>query len=369
MGPPKPPSKIHHTIPPNGSTTREGWLETPNTTGVVHLTHTIEYPDADPRAGYAKNPAGTTGWYEVRFILGNPGECYYRDELSELDIAKQARTLVSVFGSTVPEGAPILRWDDVAEEGTKIYIEFVLNAQKTLSEARTRVEADSFVQAHQIAYDFVMPRLSEISFHLNIGIEVTACFIREEKTGSRKFIVGVLGQVKDFSRPAGGTTPELRLLLSSYREAMNATNPFYQFLCLYRIVEAVNHLRARRAKRANRTGLTISSPANERITKTEDSSDTIGEPTEDFFGPYDGMEFSAVIESMKDVIRHAIAHGILPSEQEAGSLVADRFEDVRRCRLALPVMRHMARILIHNEMMEASKERESPSANQTPDMD
>jgi hypothetical protein len=53
-----------------------------------------------------------------------------------------------------------------------------------------------------------------------------------------------------------------------------------------------------------------------------------------------------VYDSMRDTIRNAVAH-LVPGEELR---VPDYFDDVERCRQAVPVLRYIARRLIEAEL-------------------
>jgi hypothetical protein len=52
------------------------------------------------------------------------------------------------------------------------------------------------------------------------------------------------------------------------------------------------------------------------------------------------------------VLRNAIAH----LDPEGDSVVADRFDDFARCEQAVPVLRHIARQMLANELALAADE-------------
>ena len=68
------------------------------------------------------------------------------------------------------------------------------------------------------------------------------------------------------------------------------------------------------------------------------------------FRPYFGLTFEEVKNSVEDTIRDAIAY-LTPGREIR---VADFFQDVVKCRNAVPVLRYMARELISEELFRAT---------------
>lgn len=68
--------------------------------------------------------------------------------------------------------------------------------------------------------------------------------------------------------------------------------------------------------------------------------------TRDCFAPYLGKTFGEVKTEMEKPIRDAIAH-IVPGLDFHSTGV---FDDLQACRLAVPVLRYMARVLIEAEI-------------------
>jgi len=353
LGPHRPPTLVHTIVAPSNLTDGSAVgasLERPLVSVRSQLTFAPDFPASDPRAAFSQRPNGSLGLYEVQFILAYPGEAAYRENVNVPTLLEEGRSIIAIPTQSPTQQKLVLVNEVEIVNGTKIAVRFVSNENGMLAQAQVRIEAADFVDAERIAHDLIMPQLSALSFHLDVGIDVAACVIREAQSDSRKVVVGLLGRIKEFSPPPFSSLPEFQLLFSSYREGMNATNIFYQFLCFYRIVEGIGQMRKRQSKRVEYLGMVIPPPANELFPLNLPPANTNGDPSEDFFGPYLGKQFVEVIVELQGVIRDVVAHGIMPSQEEDGSLVADRFEDVRRCRLAFPVIRHIARTMMVNEM-------------------
>lgn len=90
-----------------------------------------------------------------------------------------------------------------------------------------------------------------------------------------------------------------------------------------------------------------------------DPGDIPGLPewTHDLFKPYLGQTFDQVDKAVKKTIRDAAAH-LAPDFHR----VSDYLEDVRACRAVVPVLRYIARELIHNELQFAPARPAPPPA-------
>ncbi|HZP97447.1 MAG TPA: hypothetical protein VFC31_14100 [Candidatus Limnocylindria bacterium] len=75
-----------------------------------------------------------------------------------------------------------------------------------------------------------------------------------------RFRFGVLARAVPTDNNRYVSKPELRYVLSAYREGMNAINAMYQACCFYRVIEGAHRLRARRPAAA---GSAYREPTNE----------------------------------------------------------------------------------------------------------
>ncbi len=218
------------------------------------------------------------------------------------------------------------------------------NEHDRLATAHLTVQAQGFNDAQRTAHDLVAPLLSRWSFEHDVAVDITAVELLEVATGSRRWNVKLLGMVKPAAALAGPSTPALRGLLAAYREGVSSLTVFYQVLAFFRIYESVKKLRAMR--RSSMRGLAAKErlPADERLLSDE--------WTRDSFRPYLGKKFTAVIDDLRDVLRHAIAH----LDPEGDSVVADRYDDLARCEQVVPVLRYIARQMLTNELAMAACE-------------
>jgi predicted ester cyclase len=80
-------------------------------------------------------------------------------------------------------------------------------------------------------------------------------------------------------------------------------------------------------------------PANEK--------DLVGVTNQnrDLFRPFLGKPMKDAFDAMRDTVRNAVVH-LTPGQELR---VPDYFDDVEKCRQAVPVLRYMARRLIEEE--------------------
>lgn len=139
--------------------------------------------------------------------------------------------------------------------------------------------------------------------------------------------------------------PEYRRILASYREALNARNPFFQFLAFYKVAEATRKLRDERQREARLRGETFTRPA-ERLPQNEADLNEVPETYREHFRTYLGKKFNAVLDDpFRGLMRNALAH----LDPGGDSLNADLSRDVVAVEVAVPVIRYIARQMVLHE--------------------
>ena len=311
-----------------------------------------EFRDDDPRQKLPRSPHGSLGIYKVTFVLLVPGKNVFHEDLNLEKIMSSGESLLQL-----PPGVHLKA--TLSNENDSAEILFRSNSKGQIAFAETRIQAQNFVGAQQIAYDLVAPQLSYWSFLYDVAIDIAGYEVLEEATLSRRYAFGVLGRLKPFDKAIEGlSTPTYRRFFSAYREGMNSTNPFYQALSFYKVAEGVKAERIRKARR-NHTYKKGDTPAhdNERFPKTfeelrfgdDDSRQRIyDELTKASFEPYLGQDFESVLKRLEELVRNAIAH----LSQLDAVLDADRFNDVSVCFRAIPVMRYVAHQMLANDLRE-----------------
>jgi hypothetical protein len=166
-------------------------------------------------------------------------------------------------------------------------------------------------------------------------------------TNGRSWTHLLRGAVKALSDNAGSTTAKVRYLLAAYREGICSTEPLYQALSLFKVVEGVYKLRGQRMDTKLTAGNSDREPG-ERLpeqvavpTSTRSEAELV-----DALRPYAGKKFTQVRDDFRVILRNAIAH----LDPDADPLASDNYADLERVHLALPVLKYMSRILLASEL-------------------
>jgi hypothetical protein len=287
------------------------------------------------------SPEGTPGIYRATFVLAIPGKGVFR---SDLDFARLMATGESLL--VLGQGR---HYKVAATDGQNLAeILLVSNQEGVLAQAQTRVPASTLVEAARAASRNVLPWLSWWSYRYDAAIDVAGYELPEESTGVRRWVFGCLGKSQPLIPGQAETgilsKPEYRPLFAAYREGLNATNVFYQYLCYYKVVELANKLRGRRHA-ANRAAGRPCRELPEQL--PTDLADLPGsDQLKESLRPYLGRKYAWVLDGLRDTVRNAIAH--LDPTKEV--LVADEFEDVAICEQAVPVIKYLARELLRREL-------------------
>lgn len=317
-------------------------LERPDTNTRLHLVVVPEFAPTDPRSAIARTPQGSPGIYRVTFVLAIPGQESLRNALEIATIMQAGNSLLRA-PSTGITGVKV----SATNETDHTDIVFSVNADGALARAQMRVQADSFLAAQAFTYDMVMPVLSWWSFRYDVAIDVAACELVEERTDIQKWIVGVIGKAKVLDNQGNVSKPEYRAVLASYREGVNATNPFYQLLCFYRVAEGTRKLRAHRRAATIAAGGIFREPSDERFPDLEQDLGIADPLVAELFRPYLGRSFGWALDQLRGLCRNAVAH----LDPAGDSLVADIYEDVVQSDVAVPILRYIGRRMLRNELL------------------
>jgi hypothetical protein len=112
--------------------------------------------------------------------------------------------------------------------------------------------------AETAALRAMLPALSYISFRADIPMLPWQIDTVDQVTGSRTIRYTTPHREIALANPGEDFAAERAVLGSLYREALNASSPFYQFLCFYKILERIATRRRERAVSARAAGLSPS---------------------------------------------------------------------------------------------------------------
>jgi len=283
----------------------------------------------DPRAALTPSAKGSRGVYEATFVLAVPGSETYRIGVSATQLLESGDSLLLSKAR--------LRVDTT----NGATIDLIPNGRGALARAVIRVQADNFREAELQACDIVLPMLSALSFTHDVAIDVAGRHLREEATDAFVLECGFVGDDKPFFGIVPLSRPEHRELFSAYREAISGINALYQALCYYKVVEGVKRIRKAQAAAALAAGR-VPQGSIEVFPALAPADPYLSES----FKPYLGMKFTRVLDQFRTLIRNTVAH----LDPFANSLSADRYQDSQRCQEALPVLKHIAREMLRNEL-------------------
>ncbi len=301
----------------------------PGTYQTLHVLY--RFQEHDPRNNLPLG--GSSGLYEVTFILHRPG--YKLQQEHQLSFSSGLRGdshLAISKPAFAPPGNPDadkIRIVGVTDDGQ---FEFVglPNEKGYLGKLLTApFQASDRSHAEEIAYRALASPLSNMSVHLDIPLEIGYRETKELSNGS----VSISFVSRHLEAPmaihaTSNFGPEFRSYAALYREALNTNSPVYQFLCLFKILEASSARRTRLAREAKRANATYTVP-DEVLPST---SAEIGRWLEGLFyvrREFDlstfesavpqevrGQKASEVIESVLKPLRVNIAHALFGSSGE-----------------------------------------------------
>ena len=120
-------------------------------------------------------------------------------------------------------------------------------------------------------YDIIYRALTNLSVQLDVPLTVFQFDAVELRTGNAlvRFVAQYL-EVPLAMGPVQRPSPEFQACASFHREALAATSPFYQYLCLYKLLDGVLVVRKRRRREAEKSKQPFSRP-EERVPAARDA--------------------------------------------------------------------------------------------------
>jgi len=313
----------------------------PETNSRMDFTGVPEYPKNNPLSFVPRSPLGGNSIYEVNFIFSIPGVDTFRESVDFETFPNTGKSLLHL-----PFGEQLIV--KIEHETESVDIMFRSNKDNLLSDALLRVQCDSFEVAQRFAHERISMILSHWSFLFDVAIDIAGYKIKEEATQTVKFSLGFVGKVKVFTDDTGFEShTEYRRLFAAYREALNSSNIFYKALSFFKVAEGILVLRKREGRK-NKTLVKGVEPfePQEKFPASLDLLPVQDELTHDAFEPYLNKDFSEALNNLREFIRNAIAHlGDFESV-----LDADRFDDIKTCNGAIPVLKYIARSMLENNL-------------------
>lgn len=243
--------------------------------------------------------------FEVRCVC-------FRDSGFDRDLRAQTTFDVGTSFFSVPE-APHPGFFDSAG----VTFEVILNRDREIAGFRARIHASSPIDARSKFSRALTPVVDHLAYSADTPLITSSPSVHDEKN-----LVWVFGYTSPYTSKVihpGMVTPYLELapIYGLYREAKNATSPFYRFLCYFKILEGVfDTLRRDLFKRARKVGATLTKvreviPDHPELRVV--SPELIGRSIRDYFDTVLRKEF-------RDGVAHFILDSgriISPSDNEA----------------------------------------------------
>lgn len=265
----------------------------------------------DPKADIPRSATGSPGIYTIKFALSIPGKEVVQGNVNLSALANAGESLI-----TLPDTREV-KLRAAKDEKHINEARLFTDENGKLTHAVVEVNASDFDDAEEKAHNFLAPFLSWLSYQADVALDVKAYEIFEKATHVRVWSVYSIGDTRNLTwTPANelgieAIKPDLRALHAAYREGMNAINPFYKFLCFYKIAEWCEKDRVRRVRRrrgdAQGASVPIAVAKTEQFPASTTASDIHPDDAE-LFNPYLGQDFSITKAGMEDVLRNAIAH-------------------------------------------------------------
>jgi len=357
------PIKSPGNLPLNATEFRAGLAGFPGQLQQMHVVN--QFPDDDPRSSIPSQ--GAAGLYEVVFVLKRPGFPLVGERQVSLSSGLRGDSHLGICppAFTPPGGKDVDRilLRSVGDEGQ---FEFIGTANQNgfLGKFTSRpIQARDRFHAEEIAFRALAPSLSEFSLQLDIPLEIAQIETKDLSTESCHVTITVpFFDVPLIVAPISRTEPDFRGVASLYREAFNSNSSVYQFLCLFKIVEALRARRKKLQRAANATNAGYAAaPFEEFPTTYQDirvwldalfyvrpgwsltALDSAVPPE------VRGKSFDSVITDVLNPLRVNIAHALFEDTGRELTISYDDLLDTRKIPKLVPVVKCIVRRMMKSD--------------------
>lgn len=327
-----------------GATTKPTFtLSPPRFTTTKTITIFPQFQLGHPANGAARDGSGANGDYQVTFVLGIPGFWNARPDQG-VPIIDQGDSLIAVE----PQITSLqLNVADPDNPDTPRRATIAINENHHLKYIRTTVSADGFRSAHRLAHDIIMPTISRLAYVHDVAIDVIATEIVDLTSHAFSVVMKYSGAVQQFSDVRGHSSERQERLLSAYRHGISSTEPAFQALSFFRVIEACYRLRGDRIAETKERGERPNEPSEEfPVSFGEIARIGYEDSDEPAFSQYLGMKFTRVRDTLNSRVRNLLAH--LDVSREI--LHPDDLDNANEVETVVPVLHYMARILLSAEL-------------------
>lgn len=308
-------------------------------------------------------PGGLPGAYRVVITLAKPGIPLVRENqhVPFEQLRGDSYLAIAAPAYRYPTLPNADRFDIIANTPQgRITFEGLPNDAGFLSQLRCDIQAVDFTDALLRTLRALAPALSDIAGQLDLPIAIGQTDVIELRTGNRHTRIITTPAPAPLTIPGGAAlSDEYKLYASLYREGLNSTNLRYQFLCYFKIIDAIYARRRRIADAARLRGGTptrtverLPGTAGERAQWLNALFPVRGE-MDDFFLdntiPIEalGKKISYIFDHYLRPIRLRIAHAVLDSGEL--TLSPDEPDEERELIKWLPITKCIARRLLKND--------------------
>ncbi len=187
---------------------------------------------------------------------------------------------------------------------------------------------------YKVAYDIISPILDELSLKYDQSLPIAQNIVIGIPSGivTFDFLKGPKHRTIDENAPVLLCCPfeELKDGVALYREGVSSSNPFHQFLTLWKVYENACRVRSEWRKKYLQKDIKI-------------TPETI--PDVYALAFYKGQSFEQVRQSLQKTYRNAIAHSDF---KEAIPKTAARASDFVEVSTRVPIVRYIARVILEN---------------------
>lgn len=316
--------------------------------------------------GQTRESVGQTrpGFYRVDFLLSRPNSAKYtRDSISFIanDVGDSYLRIAKHIAERGLEDVETLALLGHYGEST-IQFSCIVNDQGCIGRITAeKVWGRDHVNAEFIAYRALAPFLSSWSASLDIPIEIETIQVTDPATYTES--LRLHRPFREMMPPSGVgpvLTDEYCHFASVYREALNASSPFYRFLCFYKIIESIYYRQQVIAGDAKSRGEEPRKRSEDVKLSREAIRGIVSwvypweeNPEDDFLlgqllpEEANGKKFRTIFQSILEPLRDTVGHALMRSGEI--KTVADRLEDIENIGKWLPLLRLWVRVLMASE--------------------
>jgi hypothetical protein len=357
------PAKSPGNLPVDATEAKAALAGFPGQLQQLHVMN--QFPSEDPRS--LVPPGGAPGMYEVVFVLKRPGFPLIGERQVSFSSGLLGDSHLAICRPAfVPLGGPDVDRILIKSVGDDGQFEFIgtANQRGFLGKLTSRpLQARDRFHAEEIAFRALAPSLSEFSLQLDIPLEIAQIETKDLFTENCHVTFTVpFPNVPMVVAPLSKTRSDFRGVASLYREALNANSPVYQFLCLFKIIEALQARRKKLQRDARRGGTGYTPPPIEEFPRSYGEIRAWLDALFYVRPPWDltaldsavppevrGRLFDEVITELLNPLRVNVAHALFEDAGREITISCDDLLDTRKIAKLVPLTKCIARRMLKTD--------------------